>query len=151
MGLVPLTPFFILEYYFKKQTNKKTTLLLKLMKDRRLFLALCEITWAISSGWVSVVRVSRLKLRPSLLLTSGQSVWGRLHPPEPAPWWTLWPGLSPPGCGEEDTVCPARAKAGREKNSRREEREQEREGRKKCGSRSRDRKETKAALGLVNT
>lgn len=42
-------------------------------------------------------------------------------------------------------------KQGGKKNNRREEREQEREGRKKCGSRSRDRKETKAALGLVNT
>lgn len=53
MGLVPLTPFFILEYYFKKQTNKKTTLLLKLMKDRRLFFS---VVWNHMSDfiWVSV-------------------------------------------------------------------------------------------------
>lgn len=52
------------------------------------------------------VRADRRRLRPSLLLTSGGSVWTRPRPPEPAPRRTPSPRLSPPGCGEEDTVGP---------------------------------------------
>lgn len=76
MGLVPLMPFFILEYL-------KITLLL-MQNDQRLSVASCEITSAFLSGCVFVVRVSWLKLRPSPLLTLRGTVWGRPHPPEPA-------------------------------------------------------------------
>lgn len=47
-------------------------------------------------------------------LTSGGCVWRRPRPPEPAPSCSPSPGLSPPGCGEEDTVCPERRRDERE-------------------------------------
>lgn len=92
-----------------------------------------------------VARVSQRKLHPSLLLTSGGCVGGRPRPPEPGPSCSPSPGLSPPGCGEEDTACPERPESGQKGTGQREEKEKKgTEWRRRCGGR----KETRAAQDL---
>lgn len=82
------------------------------------------------------------KLRPS----SATPVRRTPRPPGPGPSRTPSPGLSPPGCGEEDIVCPARSESKKEEEKDGGEWDRKR-GKK---NRRRGRKKKKVAQDLKN-